>query len=346
MEKTNKASQLINRIFDILCNIYDNKELYFGSITKLTERLQRLLIDIALIEISGISEEIWNATSQPNRDQKVNDLFNTKFDKLLTWRPNIFTVKDMDLTIEKDLFLFFEKQASIGKKYNSSDKNILTGKYKSIGHNIIKFKNDLNKEKNKLVVLLKQEAETKLTKKESNLLKLGNIKLNPDKQIEFATLLTKMIAEKFFIPVDDTVELNENDIIASFQEILHTIIENIPTVEVNTNNKSEIISTGKMFPDFLLHPKKEKLAEAIKTEFSAEKGKMLRLMLKVLESQQPPLITIGIRQATMLYAAMSVYFDWNIGTRQSIFNYKMDDDIDKPDLENVAIRVNHILSKL
>ena len=101
-----------------------------------------------------------------------------------------------------------------------------------------------------------------------------------------------------------------------------------------------------MFSDYLLHPKKEELAEAIKTEFIAEKGKILRLMLKVLESQKPPLISIGIRQATNLYAAMSVYFDWNIGTRQSIFNYKMDDDIDKPDLENISIRVNHILTKL
>jgi hypothetical protein len=43
---------------------------------------------------------------------------------------------------------------------------------------------------------------------------------------------------------------------------------------------------------------------------------------------------------------MSEFFGRNIGKYQSVFDYKVDLKIDQKELENISIRLNHILSKL
>ncbi len=347
MEKTNKAVDQLNIIFDTISIIYDSKELYFHGISRLSERLQFVLQTISLLDVTDVSKEIWDATSVPNREEKARNLMNSKFEKVFQWKPDCITVDQMNTATEKDIVLFLKKQSTIDRNYLSADRALLLRIYRRIGQYFMKMNHDLEKEMVKLVVLMKKEAKTEQTKKESNLLKSGSIKLNPDMQIEFATLLNKMIAEKFFIHIDDTVELNGNDIIKAFEELFRTeLIFNTqdskanPIIEPNPASNQN----AKSFHDYILHSQRIKIAEAIRQDFFAEKGKNIRLMLYVLENHNPPLITISFGQAKIIYNAMKLYFNWEIGSYQSIFNQKTQLITEAIDIDKISTRINHILN--
>jgi hypothetical protein len=100
----------------------------------------------------------------------------------------------------------------------------------------------------------------------------------------------------------------------------------------------------KPFPEYILHPERERIAEALKTTFRDEKGKAIRLMIEVLINQPQPLITYGNRAGTSLFNAMKLYFDWYIGTKQSIFDYKRIND--ETDYKAIELRVLYILESI
>jgi len=102
----------------------------------------------------------------------------------------------------------------------------------------------------------------------------------------------------------------------------------------------------KEFPAFLVHQQRLKLAEALRTEFSTEKGKGIRLMIEALEAYTPPLITYGDRKKESLYRAMKSYFNWNIGTSNSIFQYEYYPECNQESLELVIAKIDYILENL
>ena len=99
------------------------------------------------------------------------------------------------------------------------------------------------------------------------------------------------------------------------------------------------------FGQFLLHSNKNLLANKIRETFTTEKGKAISLLLYALESNNPPLITIGNRQLKSIYRALQALFNRDIGTYQSI-NYKYIEESDKPDLDSIRLKLNHILTEL
>lgn len=103
---------------------------------------------------------------------------------------------------------------------------------------------------------------------------------------------------------------------------------------------------AKEFPAFLIHQQKEKLADALKAEFSNEKGKGIRLMIEALKAYNPKLIAYGDGDKMALYKAMKSYFNWNIGTYNSIFQYEYYAESNKESLELVTARIDHILLHL
>ena len=103
---------------------------------------------------------------------------------------------------------------------------------------------------------------------------------------------------------------------------------------------------AKEFPAFLIHQQREKLAEALRTEFSLEKGKGIRLMIEALKAYNPKLIAYGDGDKMALYNAMKSYFNWNIGTYNSIFQYEYYAESNKESLELVTARIDHILLHL
>ena len=103
---------------------------------------------------------------------------------------------------------------------------------------------------------------------------------------------------------------------------------------------------AKPFPAFLIHEQKIKLAEALKAEFSNEKSKAIRLMIEALKAHKPKLITCGYGENKALFNAMENYFNWYIGTYNSIFLYDYHSDRNQESLELVTARIDHILQHL
>jgi len=109
---------------------------------------------------------------------------------------------------------------------------------------------------------------------------------------------------------------------------------------LNQNN-SNIIKT---FPEFLLHSEKISLAEKIKDEFRTCKGKNIRLMLESLIEES--LLTIESRQRKAMYKSMVQFFDWEIGSYQSIFDYKINIVADKIDIDSINTKIHYILEDI
>ena len=95
----------------------------------------------------------------------------------------------------------------------------------------------------------------------------------------------------------------------------------------------------------MLHSNKNLLANKIRETFSTEKGKAISLLLYALETNNPPLITTGNRQLKSIHRALESLLNRNIGTYQSI-NYKYVEESDKPDLDSIRLKLNHILTEL
>jgi hypothetical protein len=106
------------------------------------------------------------------------------------------------------------------------------------------------------------------------------------------------------------------------------------------------VKMKKAFPEYLLHENRELLAQRLKEEFKTERGKGIRLMFEALQLNEPPLLTIENRQRKAIWQAMNEYFMRDIGTYQSIFDYKFDEIVDKVDFKAIKTKLDFILRTL
>lgn len=102
----------------------------------------------------------------------------------------------------------------------------------------------------------------------------------------------------------------------------------------------------KEFPAFLIHKQKIKLAEALRTEFSTEKGKAIRLMIEALKVHTPSLIAYHDREKKALYESMKVYFNRDIASYNAVFQCDYYFDRDRESLNGASSRIDHILENL
>ena len=121
---------------------------------------------------------------------------------------------------------------------------------------------------------------------------------------------------------------------------LKTAANPLPLLSSKSTNKA------KEFPAFLIHKQKIKLADALGAEFSNEKGKGIRLMIEALKAHDSKLITCGYGENKALFNAMESYFNWNIGTYNSIFLYDYHSDRNQESLNGASARIDHILENL
>lgn len=132
----------------------------------------------------------------------------------------------------------------------------------------------------------------------------------------------------------------------------HKLLELLEQENENDNPVSEDHSVNqgpkvkKSFPNYLLHENRDALAEMLKTEFSTEKGKGIRLMLEAMLAYEPPLITIENRERTNIYNALKAFFDRDIGSKQSIFDYQFDLKTDQKDFDAIQTRLDFIIKSL
>ena len=346
MERTKKNEEIINQIFYTTCIIYDKDELNFDTASELIQKLHNTLNLAKDIDFTDMVKEIWNTTTESDTVKDIIDLINFKFRKLLTWKPMLLELSLLDDKFKKDLDFFFVKQSLIKINYITEDRTRIVRLYIAIGHRLFKANHDLNKVMKTIVKMIEDEKDI-IKYKEINARKQNNIKLHPDKISEFTNLVVDLYEKGYFVPVDSTIPFSFTDVFKALGESLHTNFQVIPVPGTSKNDATKVHSnTGsneKVFAEYLLHENRYKLADAIKNEFSIEKGKAIRLLLHVLENSNPPIITIVYGQKKVLHTAMTEFFGRNIGRYQSVFDYKVDEKIDKKDLESISTRLNHIL---
>lgn len=110
-----------------------------------------------------------------------------------------------------------------------------------------------------------------------------------------------------------------------------------------TNDKDKSVK-AKLFHEYLCHDERKKLAEQLRTNFNTEIGKSIRLMLEELIEMQ--FLAIENRGKKSFYNALKEFFDRDIGSYQSIFDYKLNHDSDKDEIKNIKTKLNFILTNL
>jgi hypothetical protein len=133
---------------------------------------------------------------------------------------------------------------------------------------------------------------------------------------------------------------------------LNWLKEKLP-VQLKTNPESQIqkenslpIPPKKTFAEYLIHNDRENLAKLIKEEFAKEKGKGIRLMLLALEKSDPRLIATKNREMKSIIESLKLFFGTNIGTYQSINDFKFEENTHSLDFQGFKIRINHILTNM
>jgi hypothetical protein len=101
----------------------------------------------------------------------------------------------------------------------------------------------------------------------------------------------------------------------------------------------------KSFPDLLSHSDPPKLAECLKNEFSYEIGKIIKLMIIVLEEEK--ILNSKPRgMFTIIYNSIKEYFGTYIGTPQSIRKWIYHEPKSKSDYDAVKNKIKKILESI
>lgn len=125
-------------------------------------------------------------------------------------------------------------------------------------------------------------------------------------------------------------------------DIVTTEQDGIPTVPAD----SMAVKKVKTFADFLLHADRERLAQALKKEFSTDKGRMISLLIHALQEHTPPLLMVCKRENKALHEAMSQYFGRDIGAYKTIMDYDVKNKKNSHNLNLIRGKVQYIIDYL
>jgi hypothetical protein len=136
-------------------------------------------------------------------------------------------------------------------------------------------------------------------------------------------------------------------IINSVEQLYQEVRELEPNISNEKRNfLNSKVSIIKAFNEYLLHENRVEIAERLKFEFKTEKGKNIRLMIKALEDYNPPLLNVEARQKTAIYNALKLFFNRDIGSKQSVFDFKYIESAHKCDFIAIKSKVRFILENI
>lgn len=115
---------------------------------------------------------------------------------------------------------------------------------------------------------------------------------------------------------------------------------------LNDEATKPVIVIQKSFEDYLLHEAKMELAIALKREFATEKGKSIRLLIETMQDLKTPLLSLCRGEGMKFYKAMKLFFNKDIGSYNSIFNYEYSKSKDEKDIQAITKRLNFILEQI
>lgn len=335
--------------------ISNSNSLCFENENFIVNKVMEILNPLLPVNILQLENKIWDETSFPDRFEECEYLIDKNFLSVIAWNIQAETLAELKHILKIDINNFIIKQQSINRNLTEKARRELSLLYEEIGFRLFSIQHDLEILKENLKNRAEEEEEEKshLTNKAS----AENFYLNPDKKKDFVNELVDMYNKNYFISTDPDYEIAEPNIIFAFENFFETdlmtiycmpdddSIENDITLNSNENSlKMNPDTSNNLFPALLLYNQKEKLAQKLKEVFNTETGKSIRLILIALETQDPQLITVGNRKLKQTYNAMKSYFNRDIGTYQSVSNYKYDTVKDKPDLESIQQKLKHCIS--
>ena len=141
---------------------------------------------------------------------------------------------------------------------------------------------------------------------------------------------------------NDVLFIEKNIVIQKGMFDINNVLIDLAIENVKKRNEKSK-KPFKTFPEYILHKKNDEFAELLKNEFNIERGKSLKLMIDVLIKKE--MFTIENRQRENIYNAMKEYFNRDIGTKQSIFDYKYEQK-GNPDFESIELRIDNLLDTI
>ncbi len=346
MKSFTQTSTDIEHVIECIDFIPNRNIINFNTQQQIIGILEYSLQSVENINLMNFFDEIWNETSYSYRLEQAELLLNKKFSLLLNWKKSIDDIKDLNNSIIGDCNSFVNHQRLINIIISPECLDRMIVLYQGIGHRLLKMRRDCLQ----LIEKIKQKVKEEIEEKERNEYPVYNkFILNPDKLSQFVAELNKLYQNDFFLPVAQDTHIRRKDVVYGFQKFLDVELPQFTLPKVIYKNKKDLseipAETNYEFENFLLHSNKNLLANKIRETFSTEKGKAISLLLYALESNNPPLITIGNRQLKSIYRALQALLNRDIGTYQSV-NYKYVEESDKPDLESIRLKLNHILTEL
>ncbi len=182
-------------------------------------------------------------------------------------------------------------------------------------------------------------------------------KLSPEHKESFMTLLLDKIDSGVFVMEGMKGGEAKKAIVDAFGTFLGEDLAGLkkqlaaqkqkvnPISDTQSENKSKKNTIAKTFDKYLLHKDSWQLANALKTQFSTEKGKALRLLIETMKENNPPVLAIARGENNAFYEAMQLFFNRNIGTYPSIFDYVIKES-DTDVMDAMKTRLKFILEQI
>lgn len=360
MQSTDKISETIHQIFKIINVVYDPTVISFDDQQLFEAKLKDVLEKVSKIDLSNVSQEVWAESTDFLKYDSIVDIMNDRFDPLLTWKPNIYDIVTLKESMKKDLDFYFVKMRQLGvviiPKYNESISKL----YIQIGLRFLKLNLDLEK----IMVDLQNKSKIVEQKELEKMSKAAgyNIKLAPKKLIDFTRLIYKMYYEDYFCPLDNKNGITEIDVLLAFEKFFDVDIVDAEwfTPELMFDDEREYESKTNVEPDssneeiidqlksFFSNAANDNFIKNLPIEFKIEIGKSMSILIYVLKKFEPSLLTIPYRKGAMFHKILKAHFQRDIGSYQSIFNYKVEPAYDAEEIEFFKKRITSLynISKL
>ena len=354
MNSTNKISETIHQIFKIINVVYDPKVISFDSQELIVTKFKQALELASNIDISNVGQEVWDESSEFLKFSDIVNILNEKFNPLFAWKPNIYDIIVFKQSLRDDLSAYFQKLLNLEIGVIPQYKSKISDLYIKIGLRFLKINLDLENIKeeleNKSEILEKQDIE-KMYKAAAY-----NIKMKPDKLPDFTRLIYKLYYGNYFCPLDNKNGISEIDVLLAFEKFFDIDIvdaewfttdlmfddeqeyESETNFETNSSNEELV----KQLKNFFSNAANDNFIENLPVEFKIEIGKSMSILIYVLKKFEPSLLTIPYRKGAMFHKILKAHFKRDIGSYQSIFNYKVDPDYDTEEIEFFKKRITEL----
>lgn len=108
--------------------------------------------------------------------------------------------------------------------------------------------------------------------------------------------------------------------------------------------KSKPEKRVKRFEEYFLCDNRTEFTTRLRGEFDTEKGKSIRLLMEALTNMR--LLSVCSGQNRSFYLAWKEFFGTDIGTYNSVFNYKINLLVDTDDIEKYERRIERVQEKM